>query len=231
MGRCCCCGTAPRRHRCGATGSTPRRRWRRAVVCWMVSRQAGSFGKRVWRLVAFSLPAYRRRPGSLHRLLRLSARASGHAVAERCPGLLLDCAGRDDAVSESEGPRQRIRVVARLRFCAGLHPRAGRRIVADLRAFALASWQVSAMQVRTLHAGIFFFGLIALSFLVRGLLSLHRTERAFFLRLGGIPDCPRDCSQCDSLPIRLPVTTAGSMDRPSLDLELLLAHRDCGNME
>ena len=23
-----------------------------AVVCWMVSRQAGSFGKRVWRLVA-----------------------------------------------------------------------------------------------------------------------------------------------------------------------------------
>src|ERR1700747_3347895 len=25
-----------------------------AVVCWFVSRQSGSFGRRVWRLVAFS---------------------------------------------------------------------------------------------------------------------------------------------------------------------------------
>jgi two-component system, cell cycle sensor histidine kinase and response regulator CckA len=41
-----------------------------------------------------------------------------------------------------------------------------------------------AMQVRTLHAGILFFGLIALSFLVRGLLSFNQTERAFFLRMG-----------------------------------------------
>jgi two-component system cell cycle sensor histidine kinase/response regulator CckA len=48
-------------------------------------------------------------------------------------------------------------------------------------------WQAAgrAMQVRTLHAGIGFFGLIFLSFLVRGLLSEDRTEKAFFLRMGG----------------------------------------------
>jgi two-component system cell cycle sensor histidine kinase/response regulator CckA len=38
--------------------------------------------------------------------------------------------------------------------------------------------------MRALYAGILFFGLIALSFLVRGLLSRDRTARAFFLRIG-----------------------------------------------
>ena len=35
------------------------------------------------------------------------------------------------------------------------------------------------MQVRTLYAGIFFFGVIALSFMVRGLLSANRVEKIF----------------------------------------------------
>ena len=49
-------------------------------------------------------------------------------------------------------------------------------------------WQSSgqAMAVRTLYAGIFFFGFIALSFLVRGLLSQNRTAQSFFLRMGGV---------------------------------------------
>src|SRR5207302_7557959 len=48
-------------------------------------------------------------------------------------------------------------------------------------------WQAAgqSMEVRTLHAGILFFGAIALSFLVRGLLSENRTERAFFLPMCG----------------------------------------------
>jgi PAS domain S-box-containing protein len=40
------------------------------------------------------------------------------------------------------------------------------------------------MQVRTLHAGVLFFGLIALSFFVRSVLSGNRVERAFFGRMG-----------------------------------------------
>lgn len=47
-------------------------------------------------------------------------------------------------------------------------------------------WQAAgqAMEVRTLHAALFFFGLIAASFLVRAALSDNRTERSFFLRMG-----------------------------------------------
>ena len=48
-------------------------------------------------------------------------------------------------------------------------------------------WQASgqSMQLRALHAGMLFFGLLAVTFLVRGLLSENRTEKAFFLRMGG----------------------------------------------
>src|SRR5438270_4729801 len=41
------------------------------------------------------------------------------------------------------------------------------------------------MQLRALHAGLLLFGLLAITFLVRGLLSENRAERAFFLRMGG----------------------------------------------
>jgi two-component system cell cycle sensor histidine kinase/response regulator CckA len=46
-------------------------------------------------------------------------------------------------------------------------------------------WQSSerTMAVRTFHAALIFFGLLALSFLVRGLLTRYGTARAFFLRL------------------------------------------------
>src|SRR5579872_3771725 len=72
----------------------------------------------------FLQPDCHYRPGSLHRLLRLFTRAARDAVAERCAGLLLGGAGRDGAVSESTGRRQRICLVASVRFCAGVHARA-----------------------------------------------------------------------------------------------------------
>ena len=48
-------------------------------------------------------------------------------------------------------------------------------------------WQTSgrAMEFRAFYAGLAFFGLLALSFLVRGLLTQYRTARAFFFRLAG----------------------------------------------
>src|SRR5208282_3008678 len=48
-------------------------------------------------------------------------------------------------------------------------------------------WQAAgqSMQIRALHAGVLFFGGIAVSFLVRGWLSRNRTSKAFFLRMGG----------------------------------------------
>jgi two-component system, cell cycle sensor histidine kinase and response regulator CckA len=51
--------------------------------------------------------------------------------------------------------------------------------------YAPSSWEKSAhaMAVRALYAGIVFFGLLALSFLVRSLLSTYQTARRLFLRL------------------------------------------------
>jgi hypothetical protein len=60
-------------------------------------------------------------------------------------------------------------------------------LVVELSQIYVPSRWLSAgqsMQIRTLHAGILFFGLIAVSFLVRGLLSRNGTARAFFLRMG-----------------------------------------------
>ena len=109
-----------------------------AVVCWMVSRKSGPFGSRVWRLVAISnlISAYR--PGSLHLLLRLPARAARHDLAERCACVLLGCARGNDAVSESARSRQGIRLAASLRFCAGVHARPCRGAFADLCSLPLA---------------------------------------------------------------------------------------------
>src|ERR1019366_1381202 len=109
-----------------------------AVLCWMVSRQARPARPGGLAPGCFLQPAHRCRPGALHRLLRLPACASRNLVAERCSCLLLGCAGHDDAVSESSGPRQRIRLVASVRLRASLHACAGRRVVANLRALALA---------------------------------------------------------------------------------------------
>jgi PAS domain S-box-containing protein len=41
------------------------------------------------------------------------------------------------------------------------------------------------MELHTFHAGVLFFGLVAVSFLIRGLLSHDRTSSSFFLRMGG----------------------------------------------
>ena len=49
-------------------------------------------------------------------------------------------------------------------------------------------WQLArqAMQNSALHAGIFFFGLIAVSFLVRAALAANHVEKAFFWRMGAL---------------------------------------------
>ena len=53
-----------------------------ALICFLVSREAGPFGRRVWRLVGFSfvLTAIRSRP--LHLLLRLPSCVTRTGMAE-----------------------------------------------------------------------------------------------------------------------------------------------------
>jgi hypothetical protein len=154
-----------------------------AVLCWMVSRQAGPFGRRVWRLVAFSslLTAvgqalYTDYYDYLHVPLGTLWPSDVLVFFWVVPVMMtLFLSPRDPGSGYGW-----------LRVCDFVQVCTLALAVELSQIYVPSRWQASgqAMQVRTLHAGIFFFSLVALSFLVRGLLSFNRTERAFFLRLG-----------------------------------------------
>jgi PAS domain S-box-containing protein len=155
-----------------------------AVVCWIVSRQAGPFGRRVWRLVSFSL--------------LLTAIGQGlytdyydyvHApLGTLWPSDVLVFLWVVPAtMTLFLSPRDPGSGYGWLRVCDFAQVCTLALAVELSQIYVPSRWQVAgqAMQVRALHAGILFFGLITLSFLVRGLLCFNRTERAFFLRMGG----------------------------------------------
>ncbi|MGA2100964.1 MAG: PAS domain S-box protein [Candidatus Sulfotelmatobacter sp.] len=152
------------------------------VVCWLVSRQAGPFGRRVWRLVAFS---------SL-----LSAIGQGlytdyydylHApLGTLWPSDVLVFFWVVPVVMTLFlSPRDPGSGYGWLRVCDFAQVCTLALAVELSQIYVPSRWQAAgqAMQVRALHAGVFFFGLIALSFLVRSLLSGGRTEKTFFSRL------------------------------------------------
>ena len=154
-----------------------------SVVCWVVSRQAGSFGKRVWRLVAFSL------------LITAIGQAlyTDYYDYLRVPlgtlwpsDVLVFFWVVPAAMTLFLSPKDPGSGYAWLRACDFVQVCTLALAVELSQIYVPSRWQLAghAMQVHTLHAGILFFGLIALSFLVRGLLSFTRTERSFFLRLG-----------------------------------------------
>ena len=154
-----------------------------AVVCWMVSRQAGSFGKRVWRLVAFSL------------LITAIGQAlyTDYYDYLRVPlgtlwpsDVLVFFWVVPAAMTLFLSPKDPGKGYAWLRACDFVQVCTLALAVELSQIYVPSRWQLAgrAMQVRTLHAGILFFGLIALSFLLRGLLSFTKTERSFFLRMG-----------------------------------------------
>jgi two-component system, cell cycle sensor histidine kinase and response regulator CckA len=154
-----------------------------AVVCWMVSRQAGSFGKRVWRLVAFSL------------LIAAIGQAlyTDYYDYLRAPlgtlwpsDVLVFFWVVPAAMTLFLSPKDLGSGYAWLRACDFVQVCILALAVELSQIYVPSRWQLAGrtMQIHALHAGILFFGLIALSFLVRGLLSFTRIERAFFLRVG-----------------------------------------------
>ena len=155
-----------------------------AVLCWMVSRQAGPFGKRVWRLVSFAAlltfvgqGLYTDYYDYLHAPLGTLWPSDVLVFFWIVPIMMtLFLSPRDPGSGYGW-----------LRVCDFVQVCTLALAVELSQIYVPSRWQAAgqAMQVRALHAGIFFFGLVALSFLVRGLLSFHRTERAFFLRMGG----------------------------------------------
>jgi len=155
-----------------------------AVICWMVARQAGPFGKRVWRLVCASFlltsvgeGLYTYNYDYLHAPLGTIWSSDVLVFFWIVPAMMtLFLSPRDP----DSGYRW-LRACDFVQVCALV-------LALELSQIYVPShWLAAgrAMELRTVHAAIFFFGIIALSFLVRGSLSQTRTGKSFFLRMGG----------------------------------------------
>jgi two-component system cell cycle sensor histidine kinase/response regulator CckA len=156
-----------------------------AVMCWQVSRQAGPFGQRVWRLVGLSalLGAASQALYTIeyhHRHAPFGTLWPSDFLAFFClvPVVMTLFLSPGDS---RHGFRW-LRVCDFVQVCSLV-------LALELSQIYVPSrWQVSgrAMEVRALQVGIFFFGLIVVSFFARGLLCKSRPARTFFLRMGGL---------------------------------------------
>jgi two-component system, cell cycle sensor histidine kinase and response regulator CckA len=155
-----------------------------AVICWLVSQRAGPFGKRVWRLVSLSAlltsigqGLYTYNYDYQHARLGTLWPSDFLVFFWIVPAMMTLFL----SVRDSDGGLKWLRAFDFVQVCI-------LALVVELtQVYVPSRWAAAgqSMQVRALHAGILFFGLIAVSFLVRGLLSGNRTEKAFFLRMGG----------------------------------------------
>src|SRR5579864_26899 len=154
-----------------------------SVFCWQASRFAGPFGKRVWRLAAFSallsslgqglytdyydylhVPLGRLWPSDILVFFWIVPIFMTLFLSPRDPG----------------SGYQWLRVFDFAQVCTLV-------LAVELSEIYVPSrWQAAgqSMQLRALHAGMLFFGLIALSFVVRALVTKNRLERAYFGRMG-----------------------------------------------
>jgi two-component system, cell cycle sensor histidine kinase and response regulator CckA len=153
-----------------------------ALACWMAARRSGPFGARVWRLASLSL---------VLAFLGQAAYTYYFDYLGNPPGSLLpsDILVFFWAVPVMMtlflSPRDPASGLQWLRFCDFAQVCTLVLAVELSTLYVPSRWQQSeaAMNVRSFHAGVAFFGLLTLSFLVRGLLSQYRTARSLFLRL------------------------------------------------
>ncbi len=155
-----------------------------AVICWLVAQRSGPFGKRVWRLV--SLSALLTSVGQA--LYTYSYDYKHAALGTLWPSDFLVFFWIVPAVMTLFlSVRDSDRGLEWLRFFDFVQVCTLALAVELTQIYVPSRWQAAgqSMQLRALHAGLLFFGLLAVTFLVRGLLSENRAERAFFLRMGG----------------------------------------------
>src|SRR5262249_25111148 len=140
------------------------------IVCWQISRRAGRYGRRVWRLVSFSMllttigqGIYTDYYDYLHAPLGTLWPSDVLVFFWVVPIVMTLFLSPHDPNSGYQW----------LRVCD--FAQVGTLVLAvELSQIYVPSrWQTAGveMQIRTLHAGIPFFGLIALSFVARALLS------------------------------------------------------------
>ena len=154
-----------------------------SVVCWLSSQRAGPFGKRVWRLAAFSAlltsigqGLYTEYYDYLHAPLGTIWPSDLLVLFWVVPIVMtLFLSPRDPGSGY-----QWLRVFDFAQVCTLV-------LAIELSEIYVPSrWQAAGqtMQLRVLHAGVFFFGLIVASFAVRAWLSGNAVEKRFFGRMG-----------------------------------------------
>src|SRR5580692_1410314 len=147
-----------------------------AVICWSAARHSGTFGRRVWRLVSLSLVL-----AFISQFVFTLYFDYLHAPnLELWPSDILVFFWTVPAMlTLFLSPRDPSRGFRWPRMCDFLQVCA---LVLSLELSLLyvpSQWQFP----RTFHVALIFFGLLAFSFLVRGLISPFRTARALFFRL------------------------------------------------
>jgi len=154
------------------------------VVCWLSSRRAGPFGRRVWRLAAFSAllssigqALYTEYYDYLHAPLGTLWPSDVLVFFWVVPIVMTLFLSPRDPGSGHEW----LRVFDFAQVCT-------LALAVELSEIYVPSrWQAAGqtMQLRALHNGILFFGLVVVSFAIRALASRNRVERAYFGRMGG----------------------------------------------
>jgi PAS domain S-box-containing protein len=153
-----------------------------AIVSWLTSRSAGPFGRRVWRLVAFSgvllfvdMVFYTYYYDYLHASLDIVWPSDFLVFFWAVPAMMALFLSPHDPNSS----------VRWLRTCDFAQICALVLAIELTTVYVPSRWQATTqvMQNRALSAGLIFFGLLTVSFLVRGLLTSSRTVRKLFQRL------------------------------------------------
>ncbi len=153
-----------------------------AAVCWSAARRSDSFTRRVWRLVSLSLVlaflnqfAYTYYFDYLHAPSAALWPSDVLVFFWAVPAMMTIFLSPGDP----DGELRWLRFCDFVQVCILV-------LALELSLLYIPSrWQSSepAMFVRTFHVAVFFFGALALAFLVRALLTSLPTARAFFFRL------------------------------------------------
>jgi two-component system cell cycle sensor histidine kinase/response regulator CckA len=152
------------------------------IASWLASRSAGPFGKRMWRLVAFSAFL-----GCVGQLIYTYYYDYHHdTLAPLWPSDVFVFFWAVPAMMALFlGPRDPNSGYRWLRTCDFVQVCTLVLAVELSTIYVPSRWQAArhTMAVHELSAGLIFFGLLALSFLVRGLLSRFLPARKLFRRL------------------------------------------------
>ncbi len=155
-----------------------------AVIAWRASLLAGPFSKRLWRLVSLSALLVAISQGLYTEYYDYLRAPLGTLWPS---DVLVFFWVVPIAMTLFLSPRDPDRGYQWLRVCDFAQVSTLALAIELSEIYVPSLWQAAgqAMEARAAHAAILFYGLIALSFLVRGLVGGSRLERAFFLRIGG----------------------------------------------